>query len=1045
MKISLVFILFVVVQAKDFIIHKKQFVLNQGLILGTLDVLRKEHTIIFKVYPKSYSKGWKSVFHLTQGKDYGAYGDRIPGVWFHDDGSGKLSIFTAVNGNNNYYVATAPLPLNQWSSVKICQSVHNGKYWYSVDLNGINIHRVENSDARDFQNIIVYASDPWYAAQNALISNIIIVNGNIETIIGSVPANLVKGKLIAEIPKLDKEYLVSFDIYPNKFVAGWHSVIHFSIGSDYGRYGDRTPGIWFHTDGKGGLYISAPINGNVDRVFTTNPIGLNHWSSVEVSQFLRNSVYIYTIRINEEIVFSEINNLAQSFDNVKVYASDPWYDAQYGSIRNLFVVNGVSNNGLQAVIVLPTDFIIHKKQFVLNQGLILGTLDVLRKEHTIIFKVYPKSYSKGWKSVFHLTQGKDYGAYGDRIPGVWFHDDGSGKLSIFTAVNGNNNYYVATAPLPLNQWSSVKICQSVHNGKYWYSVDLNGINIHRVENSDARDFQNIIVYASDPWYAAQNALISNIIIVNGNIETIIGSVPANLVKGKLIAEIPKLDKEYLVSFDIYPNKFVAGWHSVIHFSIGSDYGRYGDRTPGIWFHTDGKGGLYISAPINGNVDRVFTTNPIGLNHWSSVEVSQFLRNSVYIYTIRINEEIVFSEINNLAQSFDNVKVYASDPWYDAQYGSIRNLFVVNGVSNNGLQAVIVLPTDFIIHKKQFVLNQGLILGTLDVLRKEHTIIFKVYPKSYSKGWKSVFHLTQGKDYGAYGDRIPGVWFHDDGSGKLSIFTAVNGNNNYYVATAPLPLNQWSSVKICQSVHNGKYWYSVDLNGINIHRVENSDARDFQNIIVYASDPWYAAQNALISNIIIVNGNIETIIGSVPANLVKGKLIAEIPKLDKEYLVSFDIYPNKFVAGWHSVIHFSIGSDYGRYGDRTPGIWFHTDGKGGLYISAPINGNVDRVFTTNPIGLNHWSSVEVSQFLRNSVYIYTIRINEEIVFSEINNLAQSFDNVKVYASDPWYDAQYGSIRNLFVVNGVSNNGLQAVIVLPTVTMYLYKCLDKQGTW
>ncbi|XP_065679570.1 uncharacterized protein LOC101235088 isoform X2 [Hydra vulgaris] len=1030
MEILLAFLLCVVANAQELINQKNQFALTKGSLIGILNVLRKEYVVSFNVKPISYSKGWKSVLHLTLDKDYGTYGDRNPGVWFHEDGSGKLSIFAAISGNVNYYVETAPLPLGQWSHIKICQIMLDGKYWFSVDLNGNNVHRVENSDAREFQNIKVYASDLWYAAQHGFINDLLIINGKAENILGNSNNLLVKGKLIAELPKLDKEYLISFDVYPKKFVAGWHSVIHFTIGADFGRYGDRVPGIWFHADGRGGLYISAPINGNVDRVFTTNPIGLNQWSNVEVSQILRNSVYVYTIRLNGVVVFSENNNQVQSFDNVKVYASDPWYEVQDGLIRNLFIVNGISNNGLQPIVVLPAEFINHRNELIITQGSILGTLNVLKKEYTVDFNVKPKSYSKGWKSVLHLTLGKDYRAYGDRIPGVWFHEDGSGKLTIFAAVSGNNNYYVETTPLPLNQWSHVKISQYLRDGKYWFSVDLNGVNIHRVENSDARDFQNIKVYASDPWYARQDGSISNLQIINGNAQYLVGSISTTLVKGKLIAELPKLDKEYLVSFDVYPKKFVVGWHSVIHFSIGADFGRYGDRVPGIWFHADGRGDLYISAPINGNVDRVFTTNPIGLNQWSNVEVSQVLRNSVYVYTIRLNGVVVFSENNNQVQSFDNVKVYASDPWYEVQDGLIRNLFIINGISNNELQPVIVLPAEFINHRKELIITQGSILGTLNVLKKEYTVDFNVKPKSYSKGWKSVLHLTLGKDYGAYGDRIPGVWFHEDGSGKLTIFAAVSGNNNYYVETTPLPLNQWSHVKISQYLRDGKYWFSVDLNGVNIHRVENSDARDFQNIKVYASDPWYARQDGSISNLQIINGNAQYLVGSISTTLVKGKLIAELPKLDKEYLVSFDVYPKKFVVGWHSVIHFSIGTDFGRYGDRVPGIWFHADGRGDLYISAPINGNVDRVFTTNPIGLNQWSNVEVSQVLRNSVYVYTIRLNGVVVFSENNNQVQSFDNVKVYASDPWYEVQDGLIRNLFIINGISNNGLQPAVILPT---------------
>ncbi|XP_065641696.1 fibrillin-1 isoform X1 [Hydra vulgaris] len=205
--------------------------------------------------------------------------------------------------------------------------------------------------------MILFIKELTFLIHLVLISIILIddVQGNIESLLCYSDILLVKRNLIGLIPKLDKEFLVSFDVYPNKFVADFHSVIHFTIGSNWGRYGDRVPGIWFHDDGKGGLYISAPINGNVDKGFTTDPIQLNHWSNVKISQILKNSDYVYTIILNEKVVHSETNNKAQSFDNVLVYASDPWHDAQDGLIRNLFIINGISKNGLQPIIIIPAD------------------------------------------------------------------------------------------------------------------------------------------------------------------------------------------------------------------------------------------------------------------------------------------------------------------------------------------------------------------------------------------------------------------------------------------------------------------------------------------------------------------------------------------------------------------------------------------------------------------------------------------------------------------------------------------------------------------
>ena len=151
--------------------------------------------------------------------------------------------------------------------------------------------------------------------------------------------------MIAVVPKLDKEFIVSFDVKPNSFAPEWRSVVHFTIGSNIGNYGDRIPGVWFHLSGNGGLHIAAPINGDVNRYFDTKPLALKQWTNVEISQRLEGSIYIYAIKLNGEAVFTEKNEQPRSFENVNVYASDPWYPVQDGSIKNLFVINRPSIRG----------------------------------------------------------------------------------------------------------------------------------------------------------------------------------------------------------------------------------------------------------------------------------------------------------------------------------------------------------------------------------------------------------------------------------------------------------------------------------------------------------------------------------------------------------------------------------------------------------------------------------------------------------------------------------------------------------------------------
>ncbi|XP_047137853.1 uncharacterized protein LOC100198704 isoform X2 [Hydra vulgaris] len=1022
------------VKLNEAFLMEKEIPISKGNLVATFERLNKEYSVSFEVKPTAFQSGWKSVIHLTIGENILNYGDRNPGVWFHQSGAGNLHICSAVSGNRNLCKDTIAVELAKWSTFKISQEFIEGRYMYTIEHNGQKIFKEENNDARDFLNVKVYVSDPWYDVQPGFIRNLKITNGNPGTLVKDIETKLEAGKLLAVLPVLENQFKVSFDVKPNSFAVGWRNVIHFTIGSDITTYGDRVPGVWFHHSGNGGLHIAAPINGNLNRYFDTNPIPLNQWTHIEVSQQLQANSYIYKIMLNNVEVFSENNLQPKSFKNVKVFCSDPWYPVQDGSIKNLVVVNGNMNTPLSNdAIMWPSVGLISKpKEMKLEQGQLIGTMSLLKKVYTVSFKIKPVTYSKEWRSVIHLTTDQNYGKYGERNPAVWFHEGGSGRLAVFTALNENNNAYFPTDVFPLNIWSSVKIHQYQIKDIFYFSVDVNGKNIHTVENKKPIELKNVKVYASDPWYNAQDGFIKDILIFNGNSDQIINDEETPLNKGKLLAVVPKLGKEFSVSFDVKPNSFAAEWRNVIHFTIGSNIGNYGDRVPGVWFHQNGNGGLHIAAPINGNANRYFDTKPLALNEWTNVEISQKLEESVYIYIIKINGESVFAEENTQPKSFEDVKVYASDPWYPVQDGSIKDFYFINAAND-------LLPSQNpqILRREQISyietpLVKGNLIAVIPKLDKEFIVSFDVKPNSFDVGWKSVIHFTIGSDVSRYGDRVPGVWFHYSGNGGLHIAAPINGNVNRYFDTAPIALKQWTNVEIRQHLEGNAYVYTIKLNGEIVFTEKNNDARSFEDVKVYASDPWYPVQDGSIRDFYVLNQNNDLLLSQnshvlrkeqisyIETPLVKGNLLAVIPKLDKEFIVSFDVKPNSFNVGWKSVIHFTIGSDVSRYGDRVPGVWFHHSGNGGLHIAAPINGNINRYFDTAPIALKQWTNVEIRQRLEGNAYIYTIKLNGEVVFTEKNNDARSFEDVKVYASDPWYPVQDGSIRDFYVLN--QNNDL-----------------------
>ncbi|XP_065653613.1 SCO-spondin-like isoform X1 [Hydra vulgaris] len=166
-------------------------------------------------------------------------------------------------------------------------------------------------------------------------------------------------------------------------------------------------------------------------------------------------------------------------------------------------------------------------------------------------------------------------------------------------------------------------------------------------------------------------------------------------------------------------------------------------------------------------------------------------------------------------------------------------------------------------------------------------------------------------------------------------------------------------------------------------------------------------------------------------------IASIRTIFKEFSVSFDIYPLFFDNVWQNVIHLTSAGNQERYGDRIPGVFPKNDS---FYISSAINGSADNAFVYNNLfPLNTWSSIHISQKLFYAKYSYIIKLNKTTIFSTINTKAEDFQNVKVYASDPWHKTLKGFIRNLSISSG-STGGFQK-----GNNGYYYKFFDINMKW
>ena len=86
--------------------------------------------------------------------------------------------------------------------------------------------------------------------------------------------------------------------------------------------------------------VETALNGtgNVNWKSLSNDTSpLDTWIKIEISQELSDGEYHLKVLIDDDLSYSIVNPNPQVFDNVKVYASDPWYTAQRGSIKELTI------------------------------------------------------------------------------------------------------------------------------------------------------------------------------------------------------------------------------------------------------------------------------------------------------------------------------------------------------------------------------------------------------------------------------------------------------------------------------------------------------------------------------------------------------------------------------------------------------------------------------------------------------------------------------------------------------------------------------------
>lgn len=147
---------------------RDEFRPTKGVKITTLPIITKEFTIRFDMYVSSLANEYKNLFHMTIRDNVGRYGDRIPGVW---TGGAGVEIYSAVNDRHNYG-KKIDIDIDKWISFEITQRhERTGEYSYKMSRHGAEVVQMINERPTNFENVMVYASDPWYPSFDGLMRN----------------------------------------------------------------------------------------------------------------------------------------------------------------------------------------------------------------------------------------------------------------------------------------------------------------------------------------------------------------------------------------------------------------------------------------------------------------------------------------------------------------------------------------------------------------------------------------------------------------------------------------------------------------------------------------------------------------------------------------------------------------------------------------------------------------------------------------------------------------------------------------------------------
>ena len=124
--------------------------------------LSKEYEMKFEINVKSFPNNLASILHMTTGSNCCDNGNRIPAIWGKEGSTPYIHVCTAISGNGNT-CKDINIGTNKWIKIKLFQTRQlDGRYLFQCDMDGVIVWSTINNQAKEFENIKMFASNPWH-------------------------------------------------------------------------------------------------------------------------------------------------------------------------------------------------------------------------------------------------------------------------------------------------------------------------------------------------------------------------------------------------------------------------------------------------------------------------------------------------------------------------------------------------------------------------------------------------------------------------------------------------------------------------------------------------------------------------------------------------------------------------------------------------------------------------------------------------------------------------------------------------------------------